>query len=141
MIQSLNKNAFIGSLAKKATSLSIPIASLKFPPVTSLSYSSARAKDWDDIITGHSDETYARTWTILGKKLGKYSFGFADNPKSKGQTKEVLGSVKACTHFGSSFITLQLFIFLVCVCDGVRQLRYRQFINWTNPYVEHAVRH
>ncbi|KAJ7172308.1 Utp21 specific WD40 associated putative domain-containing protein [Mycena filopes] len=94
-----------GSLAKKATTLSIPLASLKFPPITSMSYSSARAKDWDDILTGHTDETFARTWTMQSKKLGKHSLGFADAAKGKSKERGVLGSVKsvcvtACGNFG-----------------------------------------
>ncbi|KAJ7087871.1 Utp21-domain-containing protein [Mycena epipterygia] len=94
-----------GSLAKKATALAIPLASLKFPPITSISYSSARAKDWDDILTGHTDETFARTWTMQSKKLGKHSLGFADAPKGKLKERGVLGSVKsvcvtACGNFG-----------------------------------------
>ncbi|KAJ6525623.1 Utp21 specific WD40 associated putative domain-containing protein [Mycena capillaripes] len=94
-----------GSLAKKATTLSIPLASLKFPPITSISYSSSRAKDWDDILTGHTDETFARTWTMQSKKLGKHSLGFADAAKGKSKERGVLGSVKsvcvtACGNFG-----------------------------------------
>jgi len=64
-----------GSLTKKATSLSIPVASLKFPPIVSISYSPTRAKDWDDILTAHTDETFTRTWSMLNKRLGKHSFG------------------------------------------------------------------
>lgn len=64
--------------------MSIPLASLKFPHITSLSFSSARAKDWDDVLTTHSDETFARTWTVLGKKLGKHSLGFMDGTKKRG---------------------------------------------------------
>ncbi|KAF8236226.1 Utp21-domain-containing protein [Tricholoma matsutake] len=94
-----------GSLVKKATSLSIPLASLKFPPITSISYSASRAKDWDDILTAHTDETFARSWTMLGKRLGKYSFGFADPEKGKAKERVPLGSVKAvcvtaCGNFG-----------------------------------------
>ncbi|KAF5369178.1 hypothetical protein D9615_009977 [Tricholomella constricta] len=94
-----------GSLARKATSLSIPIASLKFPPITSISYSSARSKDWDDILTAHTDETFARSWTMLNKKLGKYTFGFNDAAKGKAKERAPLGSVKAvcvtaCGNFG-----------------------------------------
>ncbi|KIY43473.1 Utp21-domain-containing protein [Fistulina hepatica ATCC 64428] len=81
-----------GSLMKKAISLSVPVASLKFPPITSISYSSARAKDWDDIVTGHVDETFARTWTMLNKKVGKYAFGLA-----AGAVKAVC--VTACGNF------------------------------------------
>lgn len=93
---------FAGPLAKKASTLSIPLASLKLPPVTSLSFSSARAKDWDDIVTTHSDETFARTWTVLGKKLGKHSLGFADGPKKKGP----VGSAKVRDIFQSLDYTL-----------------------------------
>ncbi|KAJ7709752.1 Utp21 specific WD40 associated putative domain-containing protein [Mycena rosella] len=88
-----------GSLAKKATTLSIPLASLKFPPITSISHSSARAKDWDDIITGHTDETFARTWTMQSKKLGKHSLGFADVAKGK-QKERGSVCVTACGNFG-----------------------------------------
>ncbi|KAF8912114.1 Utp21-domain-containing protein [Gymnopilus junonius] len=89
-----------GSLLKKATSLSIPLASLKFPPITSISYSTTRSKDWDDILTAHNDETFARTWTMLGKRLGKYSLGFADDPKAKGKERGVAVCVTACGNFG-----------------------------------------
>ncbi|KAF8809021.1 Utp21-domain-containing protein [Phlegmacium glaucopus] len=86
-----------GSLLKKATSLSIPLASLKFPPVVSISYSSSRAKDWDDIVTAHTDEPFTRTWTMLGKRVGKHSLGLADSHKSKNKGKDLgnIGSIKA----------------------------------------------
>ena len=80
-----------GSLAKKATNLSIPIASLKLPPITALSYSSTRTKDWDDILTAHADETFARSWTMKDKKLGNHTFGFVTEGK-KGANP--VGSVK-----------------------------------------------
>ncbi|KJA14833.1 hypothetical protein HYPSUDRAFT_208393 [Hypholoma sublateritium FD-334 SS-4] len=94
-----------GSLLKKATSLSIPLASLKFPPITSISYSSARSKDWDDIITSHTDETFARTWTMQGKRLGKFSLGFTADSIAKGKERDVVGPAKAvcvtaCGNFG-----------------------------------------
>ena len=85
----------IGSLAKKATSLSIPLASLKFAPILAISHSSTRAKDWDDVLTAHADETFARSWTVLGKRLGKQTFGFADDTKGRGK----VGSVKVVPIF------------------------------------------
>ncbi|OBZ69349.1 U3 small nucleolar RNA-associated protein 21 [Grifola frondosa] len=90
-----------GSLAKKATSLSIPIASLKLPPVTSMSYSSTRAKDWDDILTAHADEAVAHTWTMKDKKLGKYTFKLAGE-RSKWATEGFVKAVcvSACGNFG-----------------------------------------
>ncbi|KAI0748597.1 Utp21-domain-containing protein [Daedaleopsis nitida] len=90
-----------GSLAKKATSLSIPITSLKFPTITTLSHSTIRTKDWDDILTAHADEAVARTWTMKDKRAGKHVFNVA-REKKKGAT---VGSVKAvcvsaCGNFG-----------------------------------------
>ncbi|KAK7693776.1 hypothetical protein QCA50_003348 [Cerrena zonata] len=90
-----------GSLAKKATSLSIPIASLKLPAITSISYSSTRSKDWDDILTTHTDEGFGRTWTMKDKRLGKYTFSAASESKkgpAPGSAKAVW--VTACGNFG-----------------------------------------
>jgi len=117
-----------GSLAKKASTLSIPLASLKFPPITTLSFSSARAKDWDDVITTHADETFVRTWNVLGKKLGKHSLGFVDGTKKKGP----VGSAKVRM---TSFIATRSDYFLTasvssgCLRHGMWQLWYRQLIN------------
>lgn len=73
--------SILGHLAKKATSLSIPLTSLKFPPVIAIAYSTTRAKEWDDILTAHAEETFARTWTMKDKKLGKHVFGFGNGGK------------------------------------------------------------
>ncbi|KAI0372915.1 Utp21-domain-containing protein [Pilatotrama ljubarskyi] len=90
-----------GSLAKKAANLSIPIASLKFPPISALSYSTTRSKDWDDILTAHTDEAVARTWTMKDKRLGKHVFTVAGEKKkgiAVGSVKAVC--VTACGNFG-----------------------------------------
>ncbi|KAI0054018.1 Utp21-domain-containing protein [Auriscalpium vulgare] len=89
-----------GSLAKKATNFSIPLASLKLPPITSMSYSTTRSKDWDDILTSHTDESFVRTWNMLSKKKGKHNLGLADTGKNKtvGSAKAVC--VSACGNFG-----------------------------------------
>jgi U3 small nucleolar RNA-associated protein 21 len=78
-------------LRKKASTLSTPIASLKFPPIIAVSHSTRRAKDWDDIVTAHSDESFARSWSLLNKKHGKHSFKFDTDEKRKGPP---VGSVK-----------------------------------------------
>ncbi|KAF9265570.1 Utp21-domain-containing protein [Marasmius fiardii PR-910] len=95
-----------GSLSRKASSHSVPVASLKLPAATGISHSSARSKDWDDILTAHTDETFARTWTMQGKRLGKHSFSFTEAAKTKGKGRvPPVGSVKAvcvtaCGNFG-----------------------------------------
>ena len=76
---------------KKASALSTPIASLKFPPIIAMSHSTGRAKDWDDIVTAHSNEGFARSWSLLNKKHGKHSFKFDADEKRKGPP---IGSVK-----------------------------------------------
>lgn len=89
-----------GSLSKKASTMSVPLASLKHSSITALSFSTTRYKDWDDILTAHSDETYARTWSMLNKRLGKHALGVVENGKSKttGAIKAVC--VSACGNFG-----------------------------------------
>ena len=85
----------LGSLAKKAASRSTPLSSLKFPPVTAVSHSSTRAKDWDDVITAHSEDPLARTWTLPSKRTGKHTFKAQDGVKMKRKEKEpVDASVK-----------------------------------------------
>jgi U3 small nucleolar RNA-associated protein 21 len=91
----INALVCTGSLAKKASMLSIPLASLKLPVITSMSYSSARAKDWDDILTGHTDESCTRSWTMLQKKLGKHSLSFnGGNIKGNEKQNGLVGSVQ-----------------------------------------------
>ncbi|CDO73537.1 hypothetical protein BN946_scf185014.g7, partial [Trametes cinnabarina] len=100
-ILTASRDRSLRSLAKKAANLSIPITSLKFPPISALSYSTTRTKDWDDILTAHTDEAVARTWTMKDKRLGKHVFTVTEE-KKKGA---VIGSVKAvcvtaCGNFG-----------------------------------------
>ncbi|KAG8713637.1 hypothetical protein FRC08_013011 [Ceratobasidium sp. 394] len=98
-----------GSLEQKATSLAIPVSHLKLPAITSLSYSSTRSKDWEDVLTSHTGETFARTWSVQNKKLGKWSMGGTERAKgvsAKGKGTDIsLGEVKAvcvsaCGNFG-----------------------------------------
>ena len=78
---------------KKASILSTPITSLKFPPVVAMSHSTGRAKDWDDIVTSHTDEGFAKSWSLLNKRHGKHSFKFDVDEGKKGLS---IGSVKVC---------------------------------------------
>jgi len=86
---------------RKASTLSTPIASLKFPPIVAMSHSTGRAKDWDDIVTSHVDEGFARSWSLINKKHGKHSFKFDPDEKRKGPPT---GSVKV---YGSVHIPQQ----------------------------------
>ncbi|KAN0077061.1 Utp21 specific WD40 associated putative domain containing protein [Tylopilus felleus] len=90
-----------GSLVKKATALSKSLASLKFPSITSIAYSTTRSKDWDDVLTAHTNEPLVRSWTVLNKRVGRHTWSYTDGAKQKSS----LGSVKcvcvsACGNFG-----------------------------------------
>ncbi|KAG1827105.1 Utp21 specific WD40 associated putative domain-containing protein [Suillus subaureus] len=90
-----------GSLARKATTLSKPLASLKFPPITSISCSSTRSKDWDDVLTAHADEMCVRSWTVFNKRVGKHTFNSAESSKRKSPSGVVkCVCVTACGNFG-----------------------------------------
>lgn len=68
----------IGSLAKKASNLSVSVTSLKFQPVLAMSSSSTRSKDWEDVVTAHMNDSYARTWRVQDKKTGRWSLDVQD---------------------------------------------------------------
>lgn len=62
-----------GSIARKATRLDVKPSSLKLPLITSMSYSTSRSKDWDDVVTVSSEEARGRTWSVEGKRVGKWT--------------------------------------------------------------------
>lgn len=99
-VQRIFDDILIGHVTKKATSLTAPVARLKFPPIVQMAYSPTRSKDWDDILTAHKQETIARTWTMRDKKLGKWIFNPNDagtiKEKEKRKKKVFLGSVRVC---------------------------------------------
>ncbi len=47
--------------------------SLKYPPVTAIASASIRSKDWEDVVTAHMDDGFARTWRVQEKKVGRWS--------------------------------------------------------------------
>lgn len=49
------------------------VASLKekFPEIIAISSSEARTGDWENIITAHKDEPFARTWDSSTKRVGR----------------------------------------------------------------------
>ena len=55
-----------------------------------------QSKDWDDIITVHTDETFCQTWTMQVKRLCKHSLGLTTDLKAKGQEHSIVGAAKVC---------------------------------------------
>ncbi|KAF8334258.1 Utp21-domain-containing protein [Cantharellus anzutake] len=77
-----------GSVLKASNSLSIPLSHFKLTPITSLSFSSARSRDWEDLLTAHSSysiqevsgssgsgSSFARTWSVQDHRLGRWTMG------------------------------------------------------------------
>jgi U3 small nucleolar RNA-associated protein 21 len=99
-------------LAKKAARQGLLQADeLKLPSVVCLDWSTNRSKDWDDVLTGGQEETVARTWSVLNKRIGNHAFSTVplEPPKpAKGKAKASMvlpGTVKsvcitACGNFG-----------------------------------------
>jgi U3 small nucleolar RNA-associated protein 21 len=83
-----------GSLMKKAIGLGISVDDLKNPPIVALSSSSTRAKDWDDVLTAHAEDSSARTWRVQDKRLGEWAFDMEDG----GAVQAVC--VTQCGNFG-----------------------------------------
>ncbi|GAA5862908.1 hypothetical protein JCM8547_003617 [Rhodosporidiobolus lusitaniae] len=81
-----------GSIAKKATRLDVRPSSLKLPLITSLAYSTARSKDWDDVVSVSTDEKLGRSWSVENKRVGKWTLG--------AEGKVTVSSVTACGNFG-----------------------------------------
>ncbi|EJD02387.1 WD40 repeat-like protein [Fomitiporia mediterranea MF3/22] len=118
-----------GSLSKKATALSIPVANMKFPPITQLAYSTTRSKDWDDVLTAHKQESVARTWTVRDKKLGKWVFNLNDAIATKGKKKVSAGAVcavcvSACGNFGIAGTSTGA-ILMYNMQSGIRRKGYK----------------
>lgn len=82
-----------GSLARKAAQLALPMAALRLPPITSLAFATQRSKDWDDVLTSHSDSPDSYTWHVQDKKLGKHKLVMDDSV-----AKSV--NVSVCGNYG-----------------------------------------
>ncbi|CAH6723056.1 U3 small nucleolar RNA-associated protein 21 [[Candida] jaroonii] len=65
----------------------------KLPEIIAISSNQAREGDWENIITGHKDETFARTWDSQTKRIGKHQLNTVDG----GLVKSV--SMSHCGNF------------------------------------------
>lgn len=81
-----------GSIAKKANHLGVKPSSLKLPLITSISYSTARSKDWDDVVTASQGESLGRAWSVERKRVGKHVM------QAGGPVKAT--AMSACGNFG-----------------------------------------
>ncbi|WFC97594.1 rRNA-processing protein utp21 [Malassezia yamatoensis] len=86
-----------GAVQSRASKLELDAASLKVPPISSISYSTTRSRDWDDLLTTQANDRLAHTWTVRDKHMNK-------SPITLGLKKQnSLGTaacVSACGNFG-----------------------------------------
>ncbi|ODV94460.1 hypothetical protein PACTADRAFT_51296 [Pachysolen tannophilus NRRL Y-2460] len=64
----------------------------KFPEIICMAESKSREGDWENVITGHKDEAFARTWDSRNNRVGRWQLKTIDN-----------GNVKSCciSHCGN----------------------------------------
>lgn len=55
----------------------------KFPPITSISMSVAREGQWENMLTTHKEETFARTWNSQYKRVGRHELKTVDGGIAK----------------------------------------------------------
>lgn len=62
-----------------------PVSSMKekFPEITCISSSQAREGEWENIITAHKGETFARTWSSRSKRVGRHVLDTIDGGEAK----------------------------------------------------------
>jgi len=63
---------------KKAIAFGTTAVSLKLPTITAISSSSSRSKDWEDVMTCHSDDAIGRTWRVQEKRIGDHALEVED---------------------------------------------------------------
>ncbi|KAG7665352.1 UTP21 [[Candida] subhashii] len=66
----------------------------KFPEIFAITSSQAREGEWENVLTAHKDETFARTWDSRNKRVGRHVLNTIDN----GKVKSVC--ISQCGNFG-----------------------------------------
>jgi len=92
-----------GSLSKQASQLAVPVSSLRLLPITSMSHSTSRSKDWDDLLTCHEGASQGRTWSVQNKRIGKHSFSLIEKKSFQLDPPDEIAKcvcVSACGNYG-----------------------------------------
>lgn len=87
-----------GSIESRANRLELDPMALKAPPVSSLSFATLRSRDWDDVLTTHSGDRFAHTWTVRDKRMNKSPLSVARGKKDRALATATC--VSACGNFG-----------------------------------------
>ncbi|KAG0764980.1 hypothetical protein G6F33_002109 [Rhizopus arrhizus] len=83
-----------GHLAKKAKERGISMDDLKLPQILDFDINMTKAKEWDNVITCHANDSAARTWTTKNKRLGSHVLLSTDKTAVKSTC------ISSCGNFG-----------------------------------------
>jgi U3 small nucleolar RNA-associated protein 21 len=81
-----------GSLAKKSVKNNVPLDYLRLPPILQFGHATLKEKDWDNILTCHSNASIARVWSFDRKVIGKYNLKSPDDSNIKSVTVSQCGN-------------------------------------------------
>lgn len=80
---------------KKANGRSAgPTVKEKFPEILDIAIENIRAGEWENVLTAHKDEKFARTWNSKTKRVGRHVLNTIDD----GSVKSV--AISQCGNFG-----------------------------------------
>lgn len=83
-----------GSLQKIAAKLKTSEEDLKFPEISEIDVFETKTLKWDNMLTSHIDQAYAKTWRFDRKSIGQHTLESTD----KSIVKHV--SISSCGNFG-----------------------------------------
>lgn len=86
-----------GSIERQSHKRAVEASSLKLRPVSSLSYSTLRSRDWDDVLTTHTGDAFAHTWTVRDKHMNKNVLNVSRSKKKPAVA--TASCVSACGNF------------------------------------------
>ncbi|KAJ3268605.1 hypothetical protein HDV01_002543 [Terramyces sp. JEL0728] len=82
-----------GSLEKKSKQFKTSLNQLRLPNIIQFDSNEMKQKEWDNVVTCHSGDSKARTWSFQRKAIGKHVLAAKDNSA----IKSVL--ISACGNF------------------------------------------
>lgn len=86
-----------GSVESQSHKLAVEASSLKLTPATSMSFSTLRSRDWDDVLTTHAGDRNAHTWTVRNKRMNTAVLNVARSKKSNAVA--TASCMTACGNF------------------------------------------
>ena len=67
-----------GSLEHKSKKYNLEIEQLRLPQVVQFAYNESKQREWDNVITCHTGDSKARTWSLRRKAIGSHTLETTD---------------------------------------------------------------